>query len=306
MHELSWRLLTVLIATVLAAGACSSGPGESATPTSTSVPGASSPPAESTTTTHPATSPPSTSNAGGLDLSGVQWVTHGPEGIRLDDDTLVLVTEPFPAGVARDRRGGIAFTDSKGLWWLPSGEIEPRLVWEGDVELIAVVEDTSGPVAIVWKEGPVYLRLGDGEGVAEPVGTGVKVSPDRPWDREWTAANGLSVRIVEPEVEEDAEGQPSVVLEPARLTVTRGDEVLVDVPVGGPDEPWVRLHDFDGQIVLLSQGPFEPAMPEETFLLIDLATGEVVNSFVAAGTGATLTGNDVGWSGPVITPELPG
>lgn len=51
----------------------------------------------------------------GLDLSGVVYVIHGPDGIRSEDGTLIWETKPFPAGVARDHQGGLVFTDSSGL-----------------------------------------------------------------------------------------------------------------------------------------------------------------------------------------------
>lgn len=79
---------------------------------------------------------------------------------------------------------------------------------------------------------------------------------------------------------------------------------MVDVQVGGAYEEWVRIHDFDGRNLILSRGPFEPAMPEETFLVIDLAEGIVTDWFIAGGASATLTGADVKWNGPVLTPDL--
>jgi hypothetical protein len=112
--------------------------------------------------------------------------------------------------------------------------------------------------------------------------------------------------VTDPEFNTDQEGQPTDVLEPARLTVTNDSEVLIDVSIGTDSEAWVRIHDFDGQRLILSRGPFEPAMPDETFLLIDLSTGHVSEMFVASGTRATLTGADADWTGPVQEPQLSG
>lgn len=278
-------------------GACADDAVERETTTSTSV-------LSSTTTSVSVPGSSSTAPVNGLDLSQALWVTHGPDGIRLDDGSLLWQTRPFPTGVARDREGGLVFTDSVGLWWFPIAAGEPTLVREGADHLVAVVDSRAGPVAMIWEGEPVYVRLTDGEPVGGPPEARVEVSPDTPWSLKWTAANGLTAWVTEPEVERDAEGQPSQILEPSHLVVAEGEEVLVDLPVGGVYEAWATIHDFDGQTLILSRGPHEPAMPEETFLLIDLARGEVTRSFIAGGTRATLTGADVDWDGPVQTPEL--
>lgn len=291
-----WQLMR-LVGLSLLLGACTGGAVGGETTTSTSV-------SSSTTTSVSVPEATSTLPVNGLDLSQALWVTHGPDGIRLDDGTLVWETMPFPAGVARDGEGGLVFTDSSGLWWFPTAADEPTLVREGASDLVAVVDRPAGRVAMMWDGGPVYFSLTDGEAVDDPQEVGVEVSPDTPWLWKWTAANGLSAWVTGPEVEFDAEGQPSQVLEPAHLVVAEGEEVLVDLPIGGVYEAWATIHDFDGQTLIISRGPNEPAMAEATFLLIDLALGEVTRSFVAGGTRATLTGADVDWNGPVQVPDL--
>ncbi len=250
-------------------------------------------------TTTPSTSPPA-----GLDLSGASWVTHGLDGIRLDDGTLLWETQPFPAGIARDHEGGFAFADSTGLWWFASGAEEPALVREGVFDLVAVIPDVQGPVALVGDAGPVYVRLSDGEAVADPGGGPVSVSPDTPWLWKWTAPNGLSAWVVEPVVEFDAEGQPAAVREPAHLVVARDDETLLDLRIGTEQEPWATLRDFDGRTLMVSRAPFEPAMPPETFFVIDLSCGDCLRTFTAGGADATLSGSDVDWTGPVEIPQM--
>jgi hypothetical protein len=278
-------------------GACAGDVVERETTTSTGV-------LSSTTTSMSDPGSSSTAPLNGLDLSKVMWVTHGPDGILLDDGSLVWETRPFPAGVARDGEGGFVFTDSTGLWWFPINAGEPTLVREEADDLVAVIGSPAGPVAMIWDSGPVYFRLADGEAVDGPPEVRVEVSPDTPWLWKWTAANGLAAWVTEPKVERDAEGQPSQILEPSHLVVAKGEEVLVDIAVGGVYEAWATIHDFDGQTLILSRGPYEPAMPEETFLLIDLALGQVTRSFIAGGTRATLTGEDVDWNGPVQVPDL--
>lgn len=257
-----------------------------------------------TTSSLPVPASSSTAADEGLDLTGVTFVFHGPEGMRLDDGTEVWTTEPFPAQVSRDREGGLVFTDSRGLWWFPAGSAEPTLVSSGVAELISAFPGDTGPVAMVWDGEPEYVRLSDGESVSAPDGAQVEISPDAPWARKLTAVNGLSVWVTDPDVEWDAEGQPAGIRQPAHLVVADGEEVILDVAVGTLDQAWATIHDFDGRMLIFSRGPYEPAMPEESFFLIDLATGEVTHSFVAAGTRVTLTTGDTEWSGQVQAPEL--
>ncbi|MEX0865637.1 MAG: hypothetical protein WD269_12325 [Acidimicrobiia bacterium] len=193
------------------------------------------------------------------------------------------------------------FTDSTGLWWFRAGKQEPILIRDDDAQLVSVIATPTGPVAMTLGD-PTFYALLDGESVETPDDVPVEVSPETPWLWKWTAANGLTAWVTDPEIETDQEGQPSEVLEPAHLIVTEGEEVLVNTTIGTVDEAWVRIHDFDGQRLILSRGPFEPAMPEETFLLVDLATGDTTEVFVAGGTRATFTGADTEWTGPVQTP----
>lgn len=290
------RNLIGMATAVLILGACSNGAGTDETsPTSTTVSTTTSTTASPTTST--------TETIRGLDLSGARWVTHGLDGIRLDDGTLIWETQPFPAGVARDRQGGLAFTDSTGLWWFQAGAAEPQHVGGGAAEVLAVATAKAGPVAVVWGAGPSFVNLSDGNPVESPPAVPVEISSEPPW-LIWTAANGLSAWVTEPEVERDSEGQPSQVLKPAHLIVARDEEVLVDLRIGGVYDAWATIHDFDGRTLIISRGPYEPAMPEETFLVIDLAEGAVTGWFEAGGTRATLAGADVEWDGPVLTPDL--
>lgn len=296
------RLVAVLTGFVFVLVACGDNAGGDPATSSTSVPSSSTSSIASPSTTLPSSTVP----AVGLDLSDAVWVTHGPDGIHKDDGTLVWETATFPAQVARDHEGGLVFVDSGGLWWFPIHASEPTRVWVAApiYELVDVAFGPDGPIAVLWDYGPEYVRLADGEFVDAP--GGMNPVPDNPWEWHWTAANGLSAWVTEPEVEWDSEGQPSQVLEPAHLIIAEGDLQLVDIRVGGFYEPWARIHDFDGQTIIVSRGPFEPAMPEETFLLIDLAEGAVTKSFVAGGTSATLTGIDMEWTGPVEKLDLGG
>ena len=248
----------------------------------------------------------STTSAGhALDLSNARWVTHGPDGIRLDDGSLIWETQPLPASLARDRSGGLVFTDSTGLWLFQAGATEPEQIAAEDsvYEVIAVATSPTGPIALIREAGMSYYGLDDGSSVEAPSNPPVELSSEPPW-LTWTADNGFSAWVTEPEVERDAEDQPSQILEPAHLVIADGDEILVDATIADPDQAWATIHDFDGQRLIISRGPYEPAMPEESFLLVDLATGEAAEIFKAGGTKATFTGPDTDWNGPVRPPSI--
>lgn len=295
-----WRL-TGAIGVVLVVVACSGG--EVVNQTS------STPPPLSSTTTTSTVAPTSSTNRAGeaLDLSNSMWVVHGLDGIRVDDSTLIWETNPFPTAIARDRQGGLVFADSTGLFWFHAGDIEPVRVGGQDdtYEVIAVATTPAAPVALIWGAGPTYLSLSDGSPVEAPPNPPVEISQEPPW-LTWTADNGLSAWVTEPEVERDSENQPSRILEPAHLVVADAEEILVDTRIADPDQAWATIHDFDGQRIIISRGPYEPAMPEESFLLVDLATGDASEIFRAGGAKATFVGADSDWKGPVRTPVTPG
>lgn len=293
----SWRLIGAF-GFALVLGACSGGEVVDQTSSTSTT-------SSSTTTSSTLIPTTSTSPAGqALDLSNARWATHGPEGVHLDDGTLIWETQPFPAGIARDRQGGLVFTDSTGLWWFQAGAIEPERVGEEDAyEVIAVATTSTGPVALTWGAGPSFYSLNDGSPVEPPPNPPVQISSEPPW-LTWTADNGLSAWVTEPEVERDAENQPSEILEPAHLVIANGERVLIDTRIADADQAWATIHDFDGQRLIVSRGPFEPAMPEESFLLVDLATGEAIEIFKAGGTKTTFVGADSDWNGPVQMPDI--
>jgi hypothetical protein len=288
----SWGLIG-LVGVAMSVGACSN----SDVVEQTSSTSTTEPPSTSTSTLSQTT----TLEGRGLDLSAVGWASHGPDGIRLDGGPRIWDTLPFPAGIARDRQGGLVFSDSAGLWWFQTGAVEPEHVREGADEVITVVTTESGPAVLTWAAG--LYRLTDGEPVEPPADLPVEVSSEPPW-LTWTATNGISGWVTDPVVETDSEGQPSQMVEPAHLIIADGEEVLVDTRIADADQAWATIHDFDGQRLIVSRGPYEPAMPEESFVLIDLSTGELTEILVAGGTRATFTGADADWNGPVVAPDL--
>ncbi len=271
----------LVVSSLLAIGGCA---GEMATSTTTSAP--------LTTTT---TVPTSTTTSTLPPVAEEGWVTLGPNGLRDWDGTMLWPTSVFSwHTLARDGAGGFVFADDDGLWWLRHGSTTPEQVIDrtSPTEVVEVVETAEGSVARLGLCHPEFVRLDDGSSVSDP-GPG-RVHPDcnHGLTTRWTTANGLTAEIVAPVFTEDAQGQPGEVVDVANLVITHGDNELLRTPVGGFYEAWARIHDFDGRRVILSRGPFEPAIPDETFYLIDLATGEVEWLPEAAGTTAALRGAD--------------
>lgn len=250
-----------------------------------------------TSTTLPSAPPTSTDD--GLDLSGSLWVTIGLDGLRTDKgDVLWPSSALFDKAVAHDHAGGLVFINGSDLWWYANGAPEPLLV-ASDVpaRVVEVIGTGTDAVVALGYEERTYLRLGDGSEVADPGGV---VTVETDGEEVWSAANGWSVWIEGPELAPTDEGTPAVVESPARLKVADADGAnVIDEVVGTDTDPWVRIHDFDGQIMILSRGPIEPAMPEEMFLVIDLGCGACASTFTAAAASASLVGNDRDWSGPV-------
>jgi hypothetical protein len=240
-----------------------------------------------------------TTTVEGLELTGTLWVTIGLDGLRTDSGTLLWSSGNLAEkAVARDGAGGLVFLDGSGLWWFADGASEPVLVARNvPTRVIEVVRSDNDAIVALGYEQRTYLRLSDGMNVEDPGGL-VTIDPDG--NEIWSAANGWSAWIEGPHLAAALEGTPTVVEKAARLKVTDATGALViDEVIGTEAEPWVRMHDFDGQIMILSRGPIEPAMPEETFLVIDLGCDTCTSTFTAAGASASLVGSDREWNGPL-------
>jgi hypothetical protein len=244
-------------------------------------------------------SAPSTTTDEGLDLTGSLWVTIGLDGLQTDKGEVLWPSGAlFDKAVARDHAGGLVFIDGSDLWWFATGTPEPLLVADNvPTRVVEVIGSGTDAVAALGYEERTYLRLSDGANMPDPGGV---VTIETDGQEVWSAANGWSVWIEGPELAPTDEGTPTVVESQARLKVADADGVVViDEVVGTDTDPWVRIHDFDGQIVILSRGPIEPAMPEETFLVIDLGCAACTSTFTAAAASASLVEADRDWSGPL-------
>ncbi len=194
--------------------------------------------------------------------------------------------------------------DVEGLWWLEADAAQPRFVTsDAGSDLIEVIATGGGLVARLGYVAPTFLSLETGDAV-DPVDgsigfSDVGIPP-------WTAANGLEAVISRPLTELDDEGQPVAVKEHATLIVRAADgETIVEMPAGGPYEEWARLHDFDGQRLVFSRGPFEPALPEETFVVVDLRCAECATTFTGGATNVAFVGIDSDWDGTNPGRQLP-
>lgn len=285
-----FRVLAV--SSLLAIGACAGETATSTTTTSTPLVTTTTVPTPTTTSTLPP-------------VADEGWVTLGPDGLRDFDGTTLWATSVFSwHTLSRDGAGGFVFADDEGLWWLRHGANIPDLVIarDGPSEVVEVIETGDGPVARLGFCDSGYVRLEDGSTVEDPPPGRVEVDCDGENTVRWTAANGLTAEIVGPEFTEDTEGQPDEVAAVAQLVITRASLVLLRTPVGGFYEAWARIHDFDGRRVIVSRGPFEPAIPEETFYLIDLATGETIFPPAASAMSMALRGLDIDEQPEVVEP----
>ncbi|NNF70498.1 MAG: hypothetical protein HKN01_12070 [Acidimicrobiia bacterium] len=231
-------------------------------------------------------------------IRDARYLVHGIDGIWTETGLQVWKTEPIfgPDSLVRDSAGGFVWLDTGGLWWLPKNAERPVLAAPDIVgDLIEVIDTPSGPVVRLGYHDAFFVDLATGERVREPAGGSVGYSETG--NVSWLAANGLRAVIEGPYVELDDEGQPRQIIEHARLIVSRGSGLIVEFPVGTVYEPYARIHDFDGQRVILARGPYEPALPDETFTLLDLACGPCATSFRSAATWAAFTGSDSDWDG---------
>lgn len=234
------------------------------------------------------------------------WLLGDHQGIRVFTGQIVWAIEGVPGQtvVSRDGEGGFVWVDLAGLWWLPAGEPRPRLVRADVDQFVRAVPTDEAPAALVHLTdgSPYWVDVETGQ-PTEPDTPGVVVLPDPTTTPVWYARNGLAAVVTPPEVSYDDEGQPVEVEAPARLIIGPSDTIIIregamsvnfagphlfDISVSTLESPWARLHDFDGRRIIVSRGPFEPALPEETFLYIDLGCGDCHTLFAAAGTSAAL------------------
>lgn len=242
-------------------------------PTSTQAP---------STTAAPTTEAPDTSAPLDLiDLSGLDWVRSdaalqqivGSDGRAVVDHPVPLVNYKY---VAWDGGEGLVLLNETGelRWVRPEADIPvPVDVLGGEVATIDDVVPVDGRPAVAlrsWAGETAWVDLETGDPV-----TGDPARVDHFEDLGLQlGGQGRLVHIEYPEnldAERDETGALVWPFDLPELVVrsTDGDE-LARIEMGSENQPWARLHDFDGRRVIVSVEPQEPAFPPTTVYVIDL------------------------------------
>lgn len=242
-------------------------PPEGASPTSTLLTPTTMPPTTWVPTTEPTASV----------IPGEGWAILGSTGITASDGTVIWAGNGTGRGrLVRDGGGGLVFTDSKGLWWMPGDTTEPHLVAEISGELIEVIPTSAGPVARIGSCPSTFVNLTDGGGAPERLGR-INVNCE----------TGDWGQVGRYDLYEDPDGL-------IWLHIIEFDMTTAWIPVGGPSYPSVRVEDFDGGRVLLSRRQGDLDDPPDDLWLVDLHDVSVVEIPFHRDehTGAALLGPD--------------
>ncbi len=262
--------------------------------------------AESTTTS--STEAPATD---GIDVSGAEWVrTQNPDAIVDSNGDVILQTGAPLLGTktaAWDTGSGVVTVtaDSRLRWVRPGADTIIPLEWPDPDPpiLLDVVLLDAGPAAALRTFG------GDVMWVDLTTGDVVDGDPDRADVFEdhgdQLGAQGRKVSVFFPEnadVERDETGALIWPYELPQLVVTdtAGDE-LVRITLGTEQDPFVKLHDFDGRRVVVSQEGWEPALAPRTVFIIDLECGDCPVETVEIGPDTIDLIGVVPSEGPVAT-----
>ncbi|MDH3307939.1 MAG: hypothetical protein OEO77_10525 [Acidimicrobiia bacterium] len=265
----------ILLPLLIVVAACSPGglaPPITAVPPALSLPPQTAAPITATTTTATIPEPTTTLDDGRIDLGSARYLTArwfgDTSGLVADDGTVVTDwANEGPGsfgGVANDGHGGIAWLQGTDLWWLPAGENTPRRVPFESEFAWSVWRSPLTDDPAVSVDGKM-ISLIDGSALGDAHTTAI------------TAANGLTASIVQAEVTTFVEGFIDEILAPARLVVTSESATLIDIPVGGgASEAFVTVEEFDGHTIILRRFPEEPAIPEDTHIMFDLADPDTI------------------------------
>lgn len=263
-------------------------------------------------TTSPVTSEPDTSSpTGTLDLSGLNWVRTdlglqgvvGSDGRSVIDHSVPAVNYKY---VAWDGGEGLVLLNEAGelRWVRPEADVDvPADVLDGEVATIDDVVLIDGrPVAALrsWTGETAWVDLESGDEV-----TGDPLRVDHFDDLGLQlGGQGRLVRIEFPEnvdAERDETGALVWPFDLPELVVMRADGTeLARIELGSQDQPWARLHDFDGRRVIASVEPLEPAFPPTTVYVIDLECADCTEVVELPGADTLDLVGILESSGPVI------
>ena len=249
----------------------------STSPVSDSVPSTTM----ETPTTAVETTVPGTTAPGLVDLSGLEWVRTdfaqqaiiGSDGRRVIDHAVPAVNFKY---VAWDGAQGLVLLNEDGdlRWVRPDSEVDvPVDVLGGEVGTIhdVVVVDGRRVAALgSWAGEIAWVDIETGEEV--------EGDPNRvDYFEELGVRLGAFDRLVWIEYPENADAERDETgalvwpfdLPELVVAETDGTE-LARIELGSEQQPWARLHDFDGRRVVVSVEPMEPAFPPTTVYVIDL------------------------------------
>lgn len=229
----------------------------------------------------PVTEAPDPSPFDLIDLSGLDWVRTDValQGV-VGSDGRIVIDHPVPPVnykyMAWDGGEGLVLLSETGelRWVRPEADIPvPVDVLDGEVTTIDDVILIGGrPVAALrsWTGETAWVDLETGEEVAgDP--TRVDYFDDLGLQ---LGGQGRLVRIEYPEnldAERDETGALVWPFElPELVVMTTDGAELARIELGNENQPWARLHDFDGRRVIVSVEPLEPAFPPTTVYVIDL------------------------------------
>jgi hypothetical protein len=252
------------------------------------------------------TSPPET-----LDISDQDFLQMTQSGQLFGADGLIADLEDFAMSngrVAWDGAAGIVYVAADGtLRHLdPDGnrEVTADLPEGANSRILATVAGDPTLVGVVAQDALLWIDLVSGERVDRPAG-GVDLDPELgpvftdQGRTVWVDTAGLATAQRgeggEPLGEYDL---PRVVVEDAAT----GD-ILTTRVLGTYEQPYLRIHDFDGRRLIVSREPYEPANPPLTVFIIDLECGNCTQVIETNGPHSfTLVGVSQS-EGAVVTPS---
>ncbi len=280
---------------VTVAGVDSSQPGVSTTVSTPETPVTTSPASTSLATLVPP------SAIAGFDTSQVAWVRSvAYTGLFGSDDvqSLPLDIRSGPKSIAWDGQAGFVYvTNNDELRWVTADgdrlvlDLAGGEMFDEQPLLDVVTVDGSaadGSVFAVFGSNdgvPVWIDAANGAVVNEEelgtnhvfdTGAGLTITVD-----------GVSIFIEDPDWSEVDRGEIGEPLWPFALPVLVVQDVdgsdLVRMEVGSELEPIGRIHDFDGQRLIFSVEPYEPALPSRTVHVLDLGCAECATVVVSDG-----------------------
>lgn len=224
---------------------------------------------------------PSPTSIGATSTAGTAETTTSAITTETTVDSAALSdTDLTDVGWVVFRGNGLFDDRGRQLTDLPPSGSEPAVTRAGDGDLVYATTD-----------GVYRWEIEQTQPELDP-DTEVEVTASA----EITAANGVTVRLIEADVTLDSSGAVDQVLQPARLVVIDPDgELEWTTDIGGIAAHLVSLVDFDGRRVLLARAPEQPATIPLQHIVYDLdcPTDEgCTRSFITPFGMAALVGPD--------------